>query len=161
MATLAPYMLFGQTPMYNPSANYFCGLVGHDIDGDGSGGNLEKDPDFQPTTTLKHFDGTYLNSRTEIFGAIPGKFIDETPGIVMGCRMRATHVLKRIWTDMVAGDRGPDEKWGEFSIASASFFDVDPNPVTGGTRQPIIFVEIWVGQTVEVDGIAYPLQPSL
>ena len=156
--THPPLMLAGTTPLYDLcDKSYVIGLAGMDIDGDGSGGNAENDPDFQPTTTLVHADGTYVNSRTERGFVVPRKFALAVPGIVIGCRGEIFDTfLKRI-SPAVVHDIGPDDKAGEATICAAEFFEVPSNPTTGGTQIPRFLYRFWPGQAATVNGITYPL----
>jgi hypothetical protein len=158
MATQSPFYLAGNTPIYDLGGRSYGGLGGMDIDGDGSGGNIENDPYFQPTTTLKHADGTYVNSRTERGIVVPGRFALAVPGIVIGCKAQVTDVLFGITSPAVVHDIGPDDKFGEATIALADFFGINSNPISGGTHQARFFYRIWTDVPSQANGISYPLQ---
>jgi hypothetical protein len=157
--TQAPYYLAGETPAYDLGDGSYGWLAGFDIDGDGAGGNPDGDPTFQPTTTLKHSDGTYINSRTERGIVVAERLALQIPGIVMGCKSQVTDVLLGITSPAVAFDTGPSGKLGEGTVALAEFFGVNSNTVSGGTQQARFFWRIWPGTPANVGGIVYPLQP--
>lgn len=159
MATIAPIALVGQIPTWKRSDGAYVWVAGFDIDADGAGGNPENDPDFQPTTTLKHSDGTCLNLRIENVGVIPGAWARERPEIIMGSLMRATNPMTGRSSYGVAGDIGPDDKIGEGSYAWALALGIPPSPITGGTQQPVIYWELWAGTAARLNGMQYQLQP--
>jgi len=142
---------------------FLCALQ---IDGDGSGLNLEGDPDFQDDTSLHYGDTTpdysdktkALNSRKVPFFVFPPQLIRAVPQVVLGSGGTATNINTNASSPLVVGDVGPDDKLGEGSICLASRLGVDPNPLTGGTNDRIIRVEIYPGVPAVVDGITYALR---
>lgn len=131
------------------------------IDCDGSGGNPDNDPDFQPHTTLKHKDGTDLNAYKERFIVVNKSVIASVPEIVMGCEAKVTYLDTGANCDAVVGDLGPSSKIGEASCATASALGINPNPNHGGEDDKrMVLYECWPGQAAIVDGVQYPLQPS-
>jgi len=94
----------------------------------------------------------YLDSETELYGVVPPLLVQETEGIVRGCRMAATFRGKRIFG--VVGDLGPRNKNGELSIAYARALGLNPDPRKGGTDKQEILYEFWPG--IPADG--YVLQ---
>ena len=135
---------------------FICGLQ---IDGDGSGGNREGDPDFQPDTSL-HFQGQAINSRIVPGFVLPRSLIMGVPGIVLGCQGHAFNVTNGKTCDFVVYDEGPASKLGEGSIALAEALGIDSDPRTGGTDKRIVRVSIFPGQPAIVNGVTYHLQPS-
>src|ERR1700761_625391 len=125
-------------------------LAGMQIDGDGSGGNIENDPDFQNDTSL-HFEGQPLNAREDKWIVLPPEIILAVPGIVLGCQ---AHVLNTngLESDCVVGDVGPRGKLGEGSIALANAIAVPSNPVTGGLDRRVIRYAVYPGMPALVDG---------
>ena len=160
MATLPPWRIVQDVPFYIfPDGSIGWGLAGFDVDADGSGGNPEQDPDFQPTTTLKNPDGTSLNQRIEKIFVMPEDIAWESPGVVMGCQGQVTDVLAGLTTPAIPGELGPVGKVGEGSPALAQFFGVNPNPRTGGTQEPRFFYRIWPNKPGFCGGKQYQLQP--
>jgi hypothetical protein len=155
MATQAPFWSIGQTPVYKISDGSYLYLAGMDIDGDGSGGNPENDPDFQESTTYQPSQ----NARTVPGIVIPGILQRSVSGVVIGCKARVTHVLTGFRTDAVAADIGPDDKIGEAFIRTAQILGIPSSPVSGGTQEPLFLYEFWPGIPAVVGGITYNLQP--
>lgn len=136
-------------------------LADADIDCDGSGGNPDHDPYFQPDTTLHHRDGTALNAYTESFIVVPPAIVKGVPGIVMGCKARVYYRQTGDITDAVVGDLGPTKKVGELSVHCARKVNMPSNPNVGGDDDfRMTLYELWPGVPALVDGIQYPLQPS-
>lgn len=94
----------------------------------------------------------YLDSETELYGVVPPLLVQETEGIVRGCRMAATFRGKQVFG--VVGDLGPRNKNGELSIAYARALGLNPDPRKGGTDKQEILYEFWPG--IPADG--YVLQ---
>lgn len=132
------------------------------IDGDGTGGNPEHDPDFQRETTLRHADGTFLNSRTEKFIVVPKAVRNGVKGTVMGCQAWVKNNADPAaeWLEGVVGDEGPALKLGELSIAYAIALKIPSSPTTGGDSRPDISYRIQPDQPAVVNGITYPLQKA-
>jgi hypothetical protein len=159
MATIAPLGLVGTTPFYRLEDKSVIWLCGGDSDGDGISGNIYGDPDYQDNTTLQ-YDGCGLNAEFDRWGVVPPEIIDAVPETVMGCLMKATNVVLGLTFPGVVGDRGPAGKLGEFSVAYLRALGIPSSPVSGGTQQPIIAVQIWPGVPSVVNGKQYALQPS-
>ena len=130
-----------------------------DIDCDGSGGNPDHDPYFQPDTTL-HRNGRALNAYLERFIVVPPAIVCGVPGVVMGCQAHAVNLLNGRECTAVVGDLGPTSKIGELSVACAIALGLNGNPNYGGTSEHVIFYSLKPGQAAIVDGIRYELQPS-
>lgn len=94
----------------------------------------------------------YLDSETELYGVVPPLLVQETAGIVRGCRMAATWKGNKVYG--VVGDLGPRNKNGELSIAFARALGLNPDPRKGGTDKQEILYEFWPG--IPADG--YVLQ---
>lgn len=126
------------------------------IDGDGSGGNEEHDPCFQPDTSLHH-EGRAINSR-----CVPGivmtiEEIKEMPGICLGAKSSATHIESGIKVDTVVYDTGGPEDDGEVSIRTGALLGLNPSPIKGGTQHPVIWYEVEPGVPANIDGVLYHL----
>jgi hypothetical protein len=156
--TQTPFMLCGTSPIYQMPGGSYRGLGGFDSDSDGVGGNAENDPDFQPTTSLRHADGTSINARIEKGGVMPGKLVRAIPGIVLGCQGRILDVVSGIVSSFVVHDIGPDESFGEGTIALAQFMRIPSSPTTGGTHEARFIWEIWPGIPAVVGSMKYALQ---
>jgi Fungal chitosanase of glycosyl hydrolase group 75 len=128
-----------------------------DIDCDGSGGNPDDDPYFQPDTTL-HRDGEALNAYEEPFIVVPPVVCRKTTGIVLGSLALVENINTGEICFAVVGDLGPSRKVGELSPACAEQISVDPNPVTGGEQRNIIRYSIFVGVPAVINGLKYVLQ---
>ena len=146
--------------LINPDGSWE--LVGPgNVDGDGSGGNAEHDPDFQPDTTY-HLNGKPLNARTTAFMVATRDEMDEVPGRNLGAKSRLTNIETGASVDTVVGDEGGPEDDGEMSIYAAGAVGVDANPVTGGESRPIIHYQVWPGVeaviVIEGETVTCPLQ---
>jgi hypothetical protein len=130
-----------------------------DIDCDGSGGNPDHDPCFQPDTTLHGPDGRALNAYQVPFVVVPPLVCQKTRGMVLGSECLITHTLTRRQVLCVVGDMGPTSKIGELSVAAARAIGVPSNPVTGGESRKIIDYEIRVGKAAVISGVRYALKP--
>jgi hypothetical protein len=129
-----------------------------DIDCDGSGGNPDGDPYFQPDTTLHHSDGTALNAYEEPFVVVPPVVVTKTRRIVMGCLCLVTHLETGMFCYAVAGDLGPSRKIGEVSVACARALGINANPVSGGESNHVIGYTVFAGVAAHVAGRRYVLQ---
>lgn len=130
-----------------------------DIDCDGSGGNPEHDPWFQPDTTYHH-DGKALNAYKVPFIVVPPSIIKLTRPAVLGCLARLTYIKTGKSTDCIVGDIGPKFKLGECSPCAATRVGIPPSPVNGGVSDyNLVAYEIWPGEMATIDGITYALQP--
>lgn len=130
-----------------------------DIDCDGSGGNPDGDPYFQPDTSLHH-NGKALNSYKERFIVVPPVVCQKTKGVVLGCKARVHYLRRATYCDAVVGDTGPSSKVGELSVACAEKLGMDGNPNYGGEdRMDMVIYELWPDIPAVVDGVKYELQP--
>jgi hypothetical protein len=130
-----------------------------DIDADGSGGNPDHDPYFQPDTTLHGPDGRALNANQVPFAVVPPQVIQKTQGIVLGSECLVTNTITKRQVLCVVGDVGPTSKVGEISVAAARAIGVPPNPVHGGESRKVIDYEVRVGKPATINGVRYKLQP--
>lgn len=160
MSVIRPFAYIGpaQIPVWKRDDGAYIWLSGYDIDGDGSGGNLENDSDFQNATTYRNPDGTSLNSREENFIVIPENLAKLIPAIVMGSKASVTSLITGESFAFVAADLGPTDRIGEGSIAGANCLNVPPSPTTGGNQQPVFYYELYAGVAAEVAGKKYSLQ---
>lgn len=131
-----------------------------DIDCDGSGGNPDRDPYFQPDTTYHH-NGKALNAYEVPFIVVPPAIIRLTKQTVLGCAARLTYAKTGKSCQCIVGDIGPTFKLGECSPAAAKLVGIPPSPVNGGVSDyDLVTYELWPGQVAKIDGITYALQRS-
>lgn len=131
-----------------------------DIDADGSGGNPDHDPYFQPDTTYHH-NGAALDAYVVPFIVVPKSVVNAVAPVVLGCKARATNTLTGRSADCIVGDIGPSFKLGELSPEAASRIGLHSSPINGGTDDYNgVLYEIFPGETVTIDGVFYSLQPS-
>lgn len=129
------------------------------IDCDGSGGNPDGDPDFQPDTTLHH-NGRAINAQTVPFIVVPPGVRKGVRGVVMGCQAKVTNLSNGRSAMAVVADVGPMHKIGEGSPALAVLLGLDGNARHGGTDEHIIQMEIFPGIPASVAGETYSLMPA-
>jgi hypothetical protein len=159
--TNPPFRTAGTSQLLDLQDSSWGFLGGMSIDADGSGGNPEQDPDFQDTTTYRNSDGTSLNLRVDRIFVIPEDWVRDIPGIVMGCQGEITDLLGGVTTPVVPAECGPNDKAGEASVATAEYFGVDSNPLTGGTTVPRFFYRFWPGKPGYAGGKTYELRSLL
>ena len=86
----------------------------------------------------------YLDSEKVPFIVVPGRLVRAVPGVVLGCKARATDLRTGKTTDAVVGDIGPNDHLGEVSMATASALGIPNDPRTGGS-QGVFLYELWPG----------------
>lgn len=139
-------------------SNSWVSFIGDlDVDCDGSGGNPDHDPYFQPDTTL-HFKDKALNAQEVPFIVVPPIVVRATKGIILGSQAYVTNLKTGVVIEAVVGDLGPTRKIGEGSPALAVLLGLSGNANYGGTSERIIGYEIDVGVPAIVTGITYSLQ---
>ncbi len=143
----------------DPDGSYWF-IAKFAVDCDGSGGNPDHDPYFQPDTSYHH-NGKALNAYEVPFIVLPKSVINAVKPIVLGCKASATLISAGVEVDAIVGDVGPTHKLGEGSPFLAFSIGLDPNPNYGGTDDyNAVLFRFWPGQQVTIDGITYQLQPS-
>ena len=137
-----------------------CWMVADaDIDCDGSGGNPDHDPYFQPDTSLHDHEGKALNAYTVPFIVLPPAAMLGVTGRVLGCRARVHYLETGKIAEAVVGDQGPRLKVGELSVECARRLGMPSNPNAGGCQDfSLVLYEWWPGFPAVVDGVIYPLQ---
>ena len=85
----------------------------------------------------------YVDAETIPYIVVPPLIIQQTTGVVRGCRARVTWKGKSV--DCVVADKGPTGKIGELSIAAARAVGLPASPRNGGTEKPEVFYELWPG----------------
>lgn len=139
----------------------FVTFVGDmDIDADGSGGNRDNDPYFQPETTLK-YKGKSLNAYEVPFMVVPGPLVKGVRPIVMGSKGRIVDLKTGKFVDCVVADAGPSKKIGEASVAAAKALGINANPNHGGVDEQRILYIFWPGVPAVVNGVTYDLQSAV
>lgn len=96
----------------------------------------------------------YVDAETIPYIVVPPLIIQETTGVVRGCKARVTYKGESV--DCVVADRGPTGKIGELSIAAARALGINPSPRNGGTERPELFYELWPG----IPALGFQLQPA-
>lgn len=96
----------------------------------------------------------YVDSETIPYVVVPPLIVQQTAGIVRGCKARITWNGKSV--DCVVADRGPKGKIGEISIAAARAVGLHESPKNGGTDEPQVLYELWPG----VAAPGFVLQPA-
>ena len=141
------------------TGNIHCSMLADgDIDCDGSGGNPDHDPYFQPDTSLHH-DGKPLNAYKVPFIVLPPAALSGVGPQVLGCSCKVYDRETDLWVDGVVGDIGPRFKVGEISVEMARRLGMPNNPNTGGTSDFNRLLYVWYpGVPAVVDGITYKLQ---
>lgn len=96
----------------------------------------------------------YVDAETIPYIVVPPIIIQETVGVVRGCKARATYQGKSI--ECVVADRGPKNKIGELSIAAARALGINPSPRNGGTERAVVLYELWP----DIAAPGFELQPA-
>ena len=128
-----------------------------DIDSDG-GPNLDRDPCWQPDTTLRHA-GLSINAQFVPYLVCPIGILELVGPIGLGCQCQATHTQTLKTSPAVLADLGPRSKTGEGSPALARRLGINPNSRYGGEDRKCILYELFIGIPARIDGIEYHLQP--
>jgi hypothetical protein len=135
-----------------------------DIDADGVGDdgfphNPDHDPYYQTDTTY-HFQGRAINPYRVPGIVVPPSIARLVKPIVLGCKARLTYRRTGLSCLCIVHDLGPTFKLGECTPEAAKRVGIPPSPVNGGedSYDEVIY-EIWPGETVVIDNVAYPLQP--
>lgn len=141
------------------SGDVHCSLLADaDIDCDGSGGNPDQDPYFQPDTAYHH-EGKPLNAYEIPYIVLPSVAITGVAEQVLGCRCEIYNRETGLYAVGLVGDIGPRFKVGELSVAMAKAVGLPSNPNTGGTSNFDQILYTWYpGQTVRLGEIKYALQ---
>ena len=128
-----------------------CGATGavawtadFDVDCDGKMStecNLQTDPAYMNQTAATDSMGNPLDAAKLPYVVVPGKstrFDYRAAGLAMGS------VFAVVYNDevqyAVAGDVGPVAIIGEGSYALADLLGIDPDPRTGGTDEPVLYI---------------------
>jgi hypothetical protein len=96
----------------------------------------------------------YVDSETVPYIVVPPLIVQETSGVVRGCRARITYRGKSV--DCVVADKSGKTSIGEMSIAAARALGINPSPRNGGLGKSEVFYELWPGQAAQ----GFVLQPS-
>lgn len=128
-----------------------------DIDNDGPDGNPEHDPDHQNTTSLRHPDGSFINSETEFGIVIPESLIRDLKPAWLGSQSYVTYNKKT--APAVVYDFGPANKIGEISVCLARFLGIDLSATKEIAASSGVHYEVHVGTPAVVGDKKYSLQP--
>jgi hypothetical protein len=85
----------------------------------------------------------YVDAETVPYVVVPPLIVQQTTGIVRGCKARVNCNGKSV--DCVVADKGPRNKIGELSIAAARAIGLPSSPRSGGTAKPEVLYELWPG----------------
>lgn len=85
----------------------------------------------------------YIDSETIPYIVVPPIIVQNTQGIVRGCKARVTRGDMSV--ECVVADKGPAKKIGELSIAAARALGLPSSPRNGGTEEPELLYELWPG----------------
>jgi len=86
----------------------------------------------------------YVDAETVPYIVVPPLVVQQTAGVVRGCRARASYKGKSV--DCVVADLGPARKVGELSIAAARALGIPSSPRSGGTEKQEVLYELWPGE---------------
>lgn len=135
-----------------------------DYDNDADGGdNPDGDQYWQPDTSLhypKKPGGKAIDAETVPGIVVPGWLVSKVPGIVLGCKGRATNLRNMKSHDAVVHDTGPLNKDGEGTPELSRRIGINPNANYGGEDYAAVLYELWPDIPAIVDGITYQLQGS-
>jgi hypothetical protein len=136
-----------------------CGLTGAvfwsadmDVDCDGKQTaecNLGTDPAYQNQTSATDSNGDPLDAAALPFVVVPlpsARFDYSAAGLSLGSVIAVVYGGKVAYG--VFGDEGPDNIIGEASYAMAALLGVDPDPSTGGTDGPVVYIAFTGGGAV-------------
>lgn len=85
----------------------------------------------------------YVDAETVPYIVVPPVIVQQTQGIVRGCKARITYQGRSV--DGVVADKGPADKIGEISIAAARLVGIPSSPRDGGVSGAVVFYELWPG----------------
>ena len=85
----------------------------------------------------------YLDAETIPYIVVPQLIVQQTVGVIRGCKARVTWKDKSV--DCVVADKGPPNKIGELSIAAARAVGIPESPRNGGLGKAEVFYELWPG----------------
>jgi hypothetical protein len=141
----------------NEDKSYMCFKSDLDVCTDGTGDHHgDKTPLNQ---TAYYNNGKYLNADIDRYVVIPPQVRSMVPGVVMGCKARATNLDTDVSSEAVTGDIGPTTKTGECAICLAQILNPKVTANAGDSRQ-IYFYELWPGVPANVNGKLYKLEPA-
>ncbi|CAN5883312.1 glycoside hydrolase family 75 protein [soil metagenome] len=141
---------------YKPGSNQaatidICGATGVvfwtadlDVDCDGKETaqcSVDTDPDYLSSTAASDSHGDPLDAAALPFVVLPGastKFTYADHALGMRSVVAVVYADKVVYG--VAGDVGPKDIIGEASYAMADALGIDPDPSTGGTAEPVLYI---------------------
>jgi hypothetical protein len=119
-----------------------------------SGGMIASKTWYRHRNRAENDPGAYVDSETVPYVVVPPLIVQETVGVVRGCRARVT--FNGVAVEGVVADKGPSRKTGEISIAMARALGIPSSPRNGGRSKADVLYELWPGQAAP----GYELQPS-
>ena len=118
------------------------------------GGVIASQTWYRHPGKLRSDPAAYVDAETVAYIVVPAMIIQQTVGVVRGCKARVTWRGKSV--DCVVADKGPVDKIGELSIAAARAVGMPASPRNGGTEAQEVLYELWPG----VAAPGFQLQPS-
>ncbi|HEY4178532.1 MAG TPA: glycoside hydrolase family 75 protein [Kofleriaceae bacterium] len=103
--------------------------------------NLQADPAYQNQTAASDSMGNALDAANLPYVVFPGastKFTYSAHDLGMRSVVAVVYADKVVYG--VAGDVGPKDIIGEASYAMAEALGIDPDPSTGGTNEPVLYI---------------------
>jgi len=118
------------------------------------GGVIASTTWYQVPGKARKDPGAYVDAETTPYIVVPPLIVQQTAGVVRGCKARVTWRGKSI--DCVVADKGPRRKIGELSIAAARAVSLASSPKNGGTEKAEVLYELWPGTVAS----GFVLQPA-
>ena len=100
-----------------------------------------KDPSRQNQTSCTDPEGRFLNPMRVPYVVVPKgeKFKKSHPGIACGDIAAVINPANGLRAFAMVGDFGPEDKFGEGSIALAQSLGIDAHPDSGGTKDSLLY----------------------
>lgn len=106
-----------------------------------SGRPVFKDPSRQNQTSCTDPEGRFLNPMRVPYVVVPKgqRFKQSHPGIGCGDIVAVINPANGLKAFAMVGDFGPEDKFGEGSIALAQALGIDSHPGSGGTKDSLLY----------------------
>ena len=100
-----------------------------------------KDPSRQNQTSCTDPEGRFINPMRVPYVVVPKgeKFKKSHPGIACGDIAAVINPANGLRAFAMVGDFGPEDKFGEGSIALAQSLGIDAHPDSGGTKDSLLY----------------------
>jgi hypothetical protein len=119
-----------------------------------SGGVIASTTWYQVPGKARIAPAANVDAETIPYIVVPPLIVQQTAGVVRGCKARVTWRGKSI--DCVVAGKGPRRKIGELSIAAARAISLPSSPKNGGTEKAEVLYELWPGTAAS----GFVLQPA-